>query len=281
MPMLAWCAVLLLAQDPGAAYYPPPPAPSPRLEPLNGQVKLTWTAVPGAFEYKIKRSDAGLLGPYVTVGTTSGTSLTNAGLTNGTTYYYVVASVNGTAATHSAYAGAIPQSLAAPLFFDGFENLSQWSTPPSQISIDGAQGNPLPALRVQSGGSGYTVVNRLLQTARPLTVTVNMRHGGVNPAILISGTGLPQPVQANMAPGTVTYTTTTTGGFNSASVGAGTWHTVGFKISSAGALSWTVNGAQYPTSITLGTSGLSLFVGAIQTSSTGTCWLDNLRVTSP
>ena len=57
--------------------------------PGDGQVTLAWPASVGATSYTVKR---GLVsgGPYVAVGCPSGTSFTDTGLADGTTYYYVV-----------------------------------------------------------------------------------------------------------------------------------------------------------------------------------------------
>jgi fibronectin type 3 domain-containing protein len=73
----------------------PAPAPPTGLTATsgNGQVVLAWTASAGAASYNIEQSLVSG-GPYVTLAATGGISYTNTGLTNGVTYYYVVASVN-------------------------------------------------------------------------------------------------------------------------------------------------------------------------------------------
>jgi len=60
----------------------------------NAQVSLGWTASSGASSYNVKRSTTSG-GPYTTIapGVTT-TSYTDMGLTNGTTYFYVVSAVN-------------------------------------------------------------------------------------------------------------------------------------------------------------------------------------------
>jgi hypothetical protein len=70
----------------------PQPA-SPPL-PADTQVSLTWNTVAGAASYNVKRSTTSG-GPYTTIqSNVTTTSFTNTGLTNGTTYYYVVSAVN-------------------------------------------------------------------------------------------------------------------------------------------------------------------------------------------
>ncbi len=60
----------------------------------NAQVALSWTAAAGATSYNVKRSTTNG-GPYSNVATNvTATTFTNTGLTNGTTYYYVVTAVN-------------------------------------------------------------------------------------------------------------------------------------------------------------------------------------------
>jgi alpha-tubulin suppressor-like RCC1 family protein/fibronectin type 3 domain-containing protein len=89
----------------------PPVAPTGfTAAPGNTQVSLSWTAVPGATSYKVQRSTVSGSGYADFAGnTTTGTALVNTGLTNGTTYYYVVtASNDGGTSPGSAQAAATP-----------------------------------------------------------------------------------------------------------------------------------------------------------------------------
>jgi fibronectin type 3 domain-containing protein len=59
----------------------------------NAQVGLNWTASSGATSYHVKRSTT-TGGPYTQVGAPTAASFTDTGLTNGTTYFYVVSALN-------------------------------------------------------------------------------------------------------------------------------------------------------------------------------------------
>ncbi|HEX8234533.1 MAG TPA: fibronectin type III domain-containing protein [Abditibacteriaceae bacterium] len=87
------------------------PAPFPKqLTAVSGntQVALSWEASPGATSYNIKRSTV-QNGPYTTVGTSTTASYTNTGLSNGTTYHYVVSALNvNVESSNSDYATATP-----------------------------------------------------------------------------------------------------------------------------------------------------------------------------
>ena len=61
--------------------------------PGNQSVSLTWGAVTGASSYNVKRSTVSG-GSYSTVASPSTNSYSDTGVTNGTTYYYVVSAVN-------------------------------------------------------------------------------------------------------------------------------------------------------------------------------------------
>jgi beta-lactamase superfamily II metal-dependent hydrolase len=79
----------------GAAPQPPAAPTGLTATAGNAQVSLSWTASTGATSYNVKRATA-TGGPYTVVASgVNATTYTNTGLTNGTTYFYVVSAVNG------------------------------------------------------------------------------------------------------------------------------------------------------------------------------------------
>ncbi len=94
---------------------PAPPAPTGLAAVAgNAQTSLSWTAASGATSYKVKRATLSG-GPYTTVASPTGTSYINTGLTNGTTYYYVVSAVNaGGESANTSQVNATPQVPAPP-----------------------------------------------------------------------------------------------------------------------------------------------------------------------
>jgi hypothetical protein len=92
---------------PAAAAAPPPSAGSPQAPtsptgivatPGDAQVSLTWSPSTGAASYSVKRATASS-GPFAAIASPSGTSYVDTGLTNATTYYYVVSASNSTGAS--------------------------------------------------------------------------------------------------------------------------------------------------------------------------------------
>ena len=65
---------------------------------VSGKPQLTWKAVPGATEYQVYRSIQQNSG-YKKINTTTATSYVNTGAKAGTTYYYRIVAVKGTAAS--------------------------------------------------------------------------------------------------------------------------------------------------------------------------------------
>ena len=82
--------------------------------PGDAEVALSWSASAGAASYVLKRGETGG-GPYIQIGSAPSASYIDAGLTNGTVYYYVVVAVNGTGESASSdEAAATPDETAAP-----------------------------------------------------------------------------------------------------------------------------------------------------------------------
>jgi fibronectin type 3 domain-containing protein len=125
----------------------------------NAQVMLSWTASSGATSYKVKRSSTNGSG-YQTVGSPTATSFTNTGLTNGTTYYYVVTAVNssgesGSSAQASSTPAAAPQPPAAPIGLMAVAGNAQ-------VALTWAAGGGATSYHVKrstTSGSGYAQIS--------------------------------------------------------------------------------------------------------------------------
>src|SRR5215470_13366116 len=80
--------------------------------PGDTTVSLTWTAVSGATSYHVKRSTTSGSG-YIQVGAPTAASFADSGLTDGTTYFYVVSALNSAGESgDSAQASATPAATA-------------------------------------------------------------------------------------------------------------------------------------------------------------------------
>ena len=80
----------------------------------NAQVSLSWAASDGATSYVVARATTSG-GPYAQVATPATPSVTDAGLVNGTVYYYVVSARNAAGSSSaSTQASATPNGAVAP-----------------------------------------------------------------------------------------------------------------------------------------------------------------------
>jgi fibronectin type 3 domain-containing protein len=98
-----------------AATLPPPPAAPTGLAATAGdqQVALSWNASTGATSYNVKRSTT-TGGPYSLVTSSTATHISDTGLTNGTTYFYVVSASNSSGeGANSAQVSATPANVQA------------------------------------------------------------------------------------------------------------------------------------------------------------------------
>ena len=111
----------------------------------NAQVSLTWTASSGAASYHVKRSTVSG-GPYTQVGAPTAAAYADTGLTNGTTYYYVVTALN--TAGESGNSAEVNAKPAAPL-----------QIPAVPVGVVATAGNAQVGLTwtASSGASSYHV----------------------------------------------------------------------------------------------------------------------------
>ena len=111
----------------------------------NGQVALTWNTSSGAQSYNIYESTVSG-GPYNSVGPTSNLSYTVTGLTNGTTYYFVVTAVNSAGqSNYSNQASAAPTTAPTP------------PAPPTNLTANPGNGQVSLAWNASSGALSYNV----------------------------------------------------------------------------------------------------------------------------
>jgi fibronectin type 3 domain-containing protein len=111
----------------------------------NGMVGLTWSAATNATSYNVKRATS-VGGAYTTIASVTATSYLNTGLTNGTTYYYVVSAVNALAeSSNSTEVSATPAALTLS---------SPWNqTDVGAVAAAGTGGNANGAFFIQGSGA--------------------------------------------------------------------------------------------------------------------------------
>lgn len=133
----------------------------------NAQAVLSWTAMDGATSYNVKRSTASG-GPYTTIASPTTNNYTNTGLTNGTTYYYVISSTN--------------------IFGESTNSAQVWVVPSIGPVISAASASPNPQYPGQMVNLSATVTAQ----ANPIgtvTVDVSAIGGLTNQMLLPDGAG--------------------------------------------------------------------------------------------
>ena len=128
--------------------------------PSNGQVALSWQPSAGASGYQVQRSLVSG-GPYQTVGCPAGPAFTDSGLTNGTTYFYVVsASFTGGPNSGGESANSLELAVSPPCPVPGYSGSlgasrsagsTTWAwTPGGAATFDLVRGD-LSTLRASGG----------------------------------------------------------------------------------------------------------------------------------
>ena len=147
---------------PAAPANPPSTPTNLQATPGNAQVSLTWSASTGATSYNVKRSTTSG-GPYTQMASPTTTSFTDTGLTNGTTYYYVVSAVNATGqSANSNQVSATPANSASPDVSITVDPTKSYAISPYIYGLNFYSGNsnPPPNLTMdRDGGNRWTAYN--------------------------------------------------------------------------------------------------------------------------
>ncbi|WP_175623717.1 MULTISPECIES: glycoside hydrolase family 6 protein [Paenibacillus] len=143
----------------------------------NAQVSLTWTASTGATSYSVKRA-LSASGPFTTIAANvSGTSYSNTGLINGTTYYYVVTATNAVGeSVNSATATATP--------------VAGVTAPAAPTALTATAGNAQVSLTwtASAGATSYNVKRALTASGPFTTIAANVSGTSYTNTSLTNGT---------------------------------------------------------------------------------------------
>jgi len=124
----------------------PPPVSNLSATAGDAMVSLSWTASPGAMSYNVKNATTSG-GPYATITNITAISFVNTGLSNGTTYYFVVSALNVNAESANS-----PETNATPM-----------APPPpaAPTGLTATAANAVVALSwtASSGATSYNVKN--------------------------------------------------------------------------------------------------------------------------
>jgi hypothetical protein len=119
----------------------------------HSQVVLGWVAAGGATSYNVKRSTTSG-GPYTTVASVTAGTHTNTGLTNGTTYYFVVSAVNGGGESGNSTQVSARPSAPVVAFTSASSTGDEGSTPATlAVQLSAPSGQTVTVNYAVTGGS--------------------------------------------------------------------------------------------------------------------------------
>ncbi|MCS7460853.1 S-layer homology domain-containing protein [Paenibacillus doosanensis] len=146
----------------------------------SGQVSLKWSEVAGAASYNVKRSTT-QGGAYATIAeNVTGTSYTDTGLMNGTTYYYVVTAVNdGGESANSAEAEATPTEPVTP---------AGPLKAPEGLTLTASSGQVSLKWSEVAGAASYNVKRSTTQGGAYATIVENVAGTSYTDTGLMNGT---------------------------------------------------------------------------------------------
>jgi hypothetical protein len=153
----------------------PPAAPTGvKATAADSQVTLSWNAVPGATSYHVKRATTSG-GPYTTVATVTAPGDTDTGLTNGTTYYYVISAINAVGeGPNSSQVSATPQpSLPAA---------------PTNLSATGSNAQVSLTWTAPSGATSYNLKRSTVSGGPYSTIQTNIQGTTTTDGTVTNGT---------------------------------------------------------------------------------------------
>lgn len=230
----------------------------------NTQASLSWSAAAGATSYQVRRATA-TGGPYTTVATgLSGPGYTDTGLVNGTPYFYVVAALNGTAASANSAEASVTPAAALPLAPTGLASsivnlrvVLQWSAVPGALSYNVSRSlypsGPYTVIATGLAATGYTDSSAVSGSTYYYVVTaVNAAGPGAYSA----------QVTANVIPPVLTWTGAAGSAWDASSInwltnGGATAYLEGGRLTfndSSSVTSVSLNGTFTPASITVDTT---------------------------